>query len=418
MKILVVTLQFPYPAQSGFAMRVLQLTRQLAAHHEVTLLAYARADERDAVAALRRELRVVTVDRRFIAPGPAKRAAQLGSVLSPRPFACRNVHTPEMQAAIDALFAQESFDAIQLESSQACSFRFPADVPVILDEHNVESELLRRMGERERSLVRRAFSGLEYRRYRRFEQRVWQRVSGCAVTSARELPTVNAAAPWTPVAVVPNGVDLDYFAPSAAECEPDTVVFNGVLDYRPNLDGAQWLVDEVWPLVRARHPQARLTVVGRSTGVSVKSLEAPGVTLAGEVPDIRPYLRHAAVVTVPIRIGGGTRLKVVEGLAMGKAMVSTSLGCEGVAVEPGRDLLVADTAHAFARHIASLFADRALRDRLGRAGRRLSAENYSWKMAGDGLQALYARALATGDDPSRARATGATPRSLAVGGRA
>jgi glycosyltransferase involved in cell wall biosynthesis len=391
LNILVVSTQFPFPARSGFATRVYQLARQLAQHHNVTLLSYARPDEHAGVARLREQMsvEVVQCDRPSLG---AKRASQLLSTASPRPFHCRAVYSHEMQRKIDELCSNHAFDVVQLESSLLCEFAFPAGTGIVLDEHNIEYEVFQRVSRTEHSMARRSFNALEYARFRRFERRWWTRVDGCAVTSEREERIVRSHARASAVAVVPNGVDLEYFRPSASAVQPRTVVFNGILDYRPNLDAARHLVDEVWPLVLRRHPDAQLTIVGRASEADVRRLSRPGVVVTGEVPDLRPYLERAAVVAVPIRMGGGTRLKVVEGLAMGKAMVSTSLGCEGVEVRDGEHLLIADWASAFAEKIVELFDDPALGRELGRAGRALAARNYSWEQAGDRLEALHRRA--------------------------
>lgn len=399
LRVLVVCADFPYPPRSGFAMRVYQLARRLAGRHEVTLLSYASPADGDRVERLQRELAVEVVPRRPPSRG-AKRARQLLSVASPRPFACRAVESPELQAAVDGLCARGRFDAIQLESSLLCGLRFPAGVPLVLDEHNVEYEVFRRMQEGEQGRLRRAFYRLEHARFRRFEQRCWRQVAGCAVPSAREEAIVRRHAPATPTAVVPNGVDLRDFRPAAQPPEPRTVVFNGLLRYRPNLDAARFLVEEVWPLVAQRCPEARLTIVGRGEDADVRRLERPGVTVTGEVPDVRPHLARAALVAVPVRMGGGTRLKVLEGLALAKPMVSTTLGCEGIEVRHGEHLLVADTAQRFADAVLRLFADPALGERLGRAGRALMEREYSWEACAERLAELYERALAGRAEPA------------------
>jgi len=193
-------------------------------------------------------------------------------------------------------------------------------------------------------------------------------------------------APGQACAVVPNGVDLERFAPSDAAPRRHHAVFNGTLDYRPNIDAALHLVEDVWPLVRRRLPDATLAIVGRGEPAERRRLQQPGVELTGEVPDVRPFLRRAAVVTVPVRMGGGTRLKVLEGLALGRPMVSTTLGCEGIAVRDGEHLLIADGAEAFAGAIVRLFEDAATAGALGAAGRALMERSYSWALAGARLE--------------------------------
>jgi sugar transferase (PEP-CTERM/EpsH1 system associated) len=390
--VLVLSTQFPYPPRSGFEMRVYQLVRGLAARHSVTLLSFAEAHERDDVAELSREVSVRTVEYRP-ARGLGKRRAQLTKLVSRLPYACHHVHSEEMQAAITELCSSGAFDIVQLESSLFCQYAFPSDVRLVLDEHNIEYEVLFRMYQNERSLPRRAFSWLEYVRFRRFEQEAWRDVDGCLVCSEREAEVLHAREQELPVTVVPNGVDIDHFRPALASPEPETVVFNGVLNYRPNLDAALHLVDDIWPLVLARCPDARLAIVGRAGDVDVSALRRPGVEVTGEVADVRPYLQRAAVEVVPLRMGGGTRLKVVEGLALGKAMVSTSLGCEGIAVRDREHLLIADDAASFADRIVALFVDPAWGERLGRAGRKLVEHTYSWDLAGERLVGLYEQVL-------------------------
>ena len=162
-----------------------------------------------------------------------------------------------------------------------------------------------------------------------------------------------------------------------------------MLDYRPNLDAALFLADEVLPRVHETHPDARVVVVGRGGPDELQQVRRPNVDATGEVPDVRPYLARAEVVAVPILAGSGTRFKVVEGLAMSKAMVSTAVGCEGIGVEDGRHLLIADTPEAFASAIVRLFDDAALARSLGHAGREYVEREYSWTRAGERLQALY-----------------------------
>jgi glycosyltransferase involved in cell wall biosynthesis len=391
-------------------MRIYQLVRQISVRHDVTLLSNAwpadRADEdglSDQV-----PLRVIS---RQEPTRLRKRIGQLRSLVSPLPFACRVLFSDELQDALDELSASTQFDLIYVESSPMCCLRFPPEIPIVLDEHNIEYELYHRLYSGERSALRRGFNWVEYRRFRRFEENCWRRAGGCAVTSAREEPIVRAVAPNTETMVVPNSVDLDYFKPWSGDVTPDTVVFNGILDYRPNLDAAFHLVDELWPLVLARRPSARLTIVGRVSARDARALSRPTVEVIGRVKDIRPHIQSAAVVAVPIRIGGGTRLKVVEAMSMGKAIVTTSIGCEGIDVRNGEHLLIADDDDSFAARVVQLFDDAQLRADLGVAGRALAEARYSWNLAGDGLDELFRRILAASGPRSE---VAADPESVGV----
>jgi glycosyltransferase involved in cell wall biosynthesis len=410
MRILVVSTRFPYPPRWGFATRVYQLAHRLARQDEVTLLCPAEGVDPADVDDLRAELRVEFADRAGTG-GRSKRATQVASLARGRSFHLREFEGPELQLALGRLCSERRFDIVQLESSLLGELEIPAGPAVVLDEHNVEYEVFERMSAGERSPLRRAFYRLESGRFRPFEQRLWRAVDGCAVTSPRDAREVEAYAPETPVAVVPNGVDVDYFRPLARDVEPRSVVFNGVLDYRPNLDGAWFLVDEILPRLRARFPDATATIVGRGAEADLARLRRAGARVTGEVPDVRPYLAAAAVVVVPLRIGGGTRLKVVEGLALGRPMVTTALGCEGIDVGDGEHLLVRDGSEAFAAGIGSLFADPGLGQRLGASGRRLMEAAYSWEAAAARLRSLHERLRQDG------RSSPASRTPAAVGGR-
>ena len=385
--VLVVSAHLPYPPRWGFGTRVYQLMRQISSRHDATLLCYAAPGDEN-VERLRQEFPVEIVHRekRGVA---GKRARQLRSLASRVPYDVWTTHSREMQRVIDRLCAEKSFDIVQLESTLLALFEFPPEARIVIDEHNVDYEVYARMHETERSPLRRAFYRSQERRFERFEQRGWQEVAAVVATSEREAEIMRGHAPETPVTAVPNSVDVEYFRPDSTPVEPGTLVFNGVLDYRPNIDGVNFLVDEVLPLVQKHRPDVRLTVVGRGSEADVKALRRREVDATGEVPDVRPYLQGAEIVVVPIRMGSGTRLKVVEGLAMGKPVVSTTLGCEGVNVRDGEHLLIGDTAAAFAMQIVHLFEHPQVGEALGRAGRELTGREYSWDYAGERLEQVY-----------------------------
>ena len=237
MRVLVVSPYFPFPPVFGATVRIYQLIRQLAERHDVTLLSYGSDDDDAGARELSETISLRTV-RRGEETVLRRRVGQVRAIASGQPFATWVLGSKEMQAAIDDLCTRIQFDLIHVEFSTMSCFNFPAGVPVVVDEHNIEYELYKRLYEGERSLLRRGFNGLEYLRVRRMEERCWRDAQGCVVTSDREEPTVRATAPSTPTAVVSNGVDLDYFAPWTEATEPHSVVFNGVLNYRPNFDAA------------------------------------------------------------------------------------------------------------------------------------------------------------------------------------
>jgi glycosyltransferase involved in cell wall biosynthesis len=318
----------------------------------------------------------------------------LSSIVSKLSYQRRSVHSRAMQAKLDELAAMEPFDVIQIESSQLAGFDFNRSSLLILDEHNIEYELLYRMYRTEGSPMRRFYNRLEFMKFKREEIRSWQSVSGCVMTSAREQAIVKTLAPDTPTIVGANAVDVEYFRPSATPRNSHTLVMTGLMHYRPNIDGALYFVNEIFPLILASRPEMVFYIVGAGATDELKRLAGPNVVVTDTVPDVRPYVHEAAAFVVPLRMGGGTRLKVLEGLSMEKAVVSTSVGCEGIDVVHGEHLLVADDPRTFADAVLKVTSDDDLARRLGKQGRMLTEGHYKWEAVVDRLETFYRRLLA------------------------
>ena len=195
--------------------------------------------------------------------------------------------------------------------------------------------------------------------------------------------------------MIPNAADVEYFQPQATDPTPDgvTVLYFGLLATTPNRDAVAHFVGDIWPHVAASNPQACCKIVGGRAPPSLLQLAEPRVELTGFVPDLRPHLAGAAVVVVPLRLGGGTRLKIVEAMAMGKAIVTTTLGMEGIKAVPGRDILVEDEPEAFAAAVSRLLAEPGLAARIGQSARQLAMDKYSWSGAARDLEQFYRRVL-------------------------
>jgi polysaccharide biosynthesis protein PslH len=191
--------------------------------------------------------------------------------------------------------------------------------------------------------------------------------------------------------VVPNAVDVEHFKPSAALPASDgrTVMFFGAINYFPNVDGLLYLLRDVWPLLEKSHPQARLKIVGQYPTPEILAFQGPKVEVTGKVDDLRPHLSSAAVTVVPLRVGGGTRFKILEAMAMGRPVVSTSLGAEGILAQPGTDILIADDAASFAKAVGRVLDEPALAGLLGTRGRALVETHYSWGAASGRLEAFF-----------------------------
>jgi glycosyltransferase involved in cell wall biosynthesis len=376
---------------------VYEFVRLLARRHHVALLTYAVPGDDEKVKALVEVCTELHVVPRQAETDRGKRVAQLSATFSPQSYQRRSLYAPAMQAKLDELTRREPFDVIQVESSQLAGFTFDRRSAIVLDEHNIEYELLYRMARTEGSPVRRVYNWLECKKFRREETASWRLVSGCVSTSDRDDAVIRAFAPGTPTAVVPNAVNVDYFHPQAAAAGPGdgaALVMTGLMHYRPNIDGALYFVREIFPIILASRPDAVFYIVGAGAPDELKRVASRNVVVTDTVPDVRPYIQSSAVFVVPLRMGGGTRLKVLEGLAMEKPVVSTSIGCEGIDVVHGEHLLVADDPPAFAASVATLLADRRAAAALGKNGRRLVERQYRWDTVVGRLEQFYDRVLA------------------------
>jgi glycosyltransferase involved in cell wall biosynthesis len=376
------------------------LMTQLARRHDLT--AVMLVDHEFDVEECRRAMQaycrdVVLVPKLNLGEGLAMRLSQIKSVASTRSWERRLAALPEMKRALDRVLRAKRFDLVNLEFSflGECDLRQapPNERPprLIVDSHNIDYELARQYARAGRSLARRLYAAVNWRKLRREELGTYRDADGVYLCSAEDERRLLDAIPGARTAVIPNAADVDYYQPRPSDPPPDgrTVVFFGHLSYAPNVDGVIYFVEEIWPRVVEAHPEARLKIIGARPSRSLQRLAGPRVELTGFVPDLRPHLAAAAAVVVPLRLGGGTRLKIVEAMAMGKAIVSTRLGAEGIEAVPGRDLLIEDQPDAFAAAVNRLLGDPELAARMGKSARSLAAERYSWSGAAQALEGFY-----------------------------
>ncbi len=383
MKLLMVSAYLP-GLNSAAGERNYHLLRALACQHEVSLLSLVgntREEENSGISLLKDlayPLRLVphTIPH-------SKRWQQLLSVARGSSYFLNLFALEEMQSALDTMLARDHYDAVFFESALVAGYRLPAGVKVIIDQHNIEHEILHLTYERERAWLRKWYNWYEYRLVKRAEIERCRRADLVLVTSERERHILKALLPESVIEVVRIGVDIETFSGACAEREvPHQIIFTGTMNYYPNIHAVLFFARHCWPLIRAQVPEATWQIVGRYPPPEVWRLnDLPGVTVTGSVPDVRPYLAASAVAIAPLQIGSGTRIKILEALAMGKAVVSTSVGYQGLAVESGQHLLVADQPEALARSVVELLQNPSLRITLGNAGRALVEAEYSWEQA-------------------------------------
>jgi len=385
MKILVVSPFLPSPEKSGSRIRTMTLLRSLAGH-DVFLVAFKEEDEavpEDVLRSLSRE--------HYVFPRP--RLGPLRSVLnffSLRPLMARRFKDKEARRTVCRLVGEKGIDVMICEAVLVAGYARPFRWLLrVLDAHNLE---FMRAGQR----IRTASSPLKKTMYRliagrmkRYERRALRDFDLSLVCSEADRRALEKIAPGKRAVVIPNAVDTEAFVP-ADEDAPPKIIFTGTLWYEPNLDAARRLVLDIWPLIRSDFPDVELLIVGDHPPSEVLSLAGrPGVTIIGPVEDIRPYLRQAQIFLAPIRTGSGTRQKILDAMAMGLPVVSTSVGSEGIEAEDGESICLAETPAEFREKVRRLIQDPELRRRLARGGRRLVEQRYSRRAVIDKLAGLF-----------------------------
>ena len=418
------------PPRIGAQARVHGLMTQLARRHDLTavMLIDDEFDAEECRQAMQTYCRgVVLVPNPYGRDGLAKRLLQLRSLASTRSFERLRVMVPALQQALDRVLRAKRFDVVNLEFSFLghCDLRQapPGErLPrLVVDSHNIDYDLARQYARAGGGLVRRCYAAANWRKLRREELGTYRDADGVYLCSVADERRLLEESPGARTAVVPNAADVDYYQPRPTDPPPDgrTVVFFGTLSYVPNVDGVIQFARDIWPRIAEAHPEARCKIIGSRPPPSLLELAGPRVELTGFVPDLRPHLAEAAVVVVPLRLGGGTRLKIVEAMAMGKAIVSTTLGAEGIDAVPGRDLLIEDNPEAFADAVNRLLAEPDMAARIGQSARRLAVEQYAWSGAAEALEGFYRQILELGSrrqrssDPGRCPAAGYLPEGLA-----
>jgi glycosyltransferase involved in cell wall biosynthesis len=393
----------PSPPTFGAQRRIQGLMATLSRRHEITgvSLISPDLDARAAEEAMRKYCAEVVLVPARSWQGAKKRVAQLRSLFSLRSFERRFYDLPRLREALDRCLTRRAYDVVNVELPFLALQRLrrapPGQPPprLVLDEHNIEFDLARQQAGKELGFARRLHNSTNWPKLRREEMLAWTRFDAVAFCSAEDQSRARELVPALRSAVVPNSVDVDDFRPRPGDPPPDgrTVMFFGAINYFPNIDGLMYLLREVWPLLEKSHPQARLKIVGQHPTPEVLAFRGPRVEVTGRVDDVRPHLAGAAVCIAPLRIGGGTRFKILEAMAMAKPVVSTSLGAEGIGYEDGRHLLIGDDPKAFAAAVGRVLDDPALAARLSQAGRALVEERYSWGAAAERLERLYEEAL-------------------------
>ena len=387
----------PYPPKGGNLQRSYYLLRGLSREAEVDLVSFHRRasladpildEAKKALSSFCRSVHVYPIpnerSRITFAGGLAR------NLLEREPYTVAELRSAPFREKVRDLLRSRSYDAVHFDTVDLATYRvLLGGEKSVLNHHNIESRLFRRRAPYEENRLAGLYLRLQAAKLERFEDRWYEAFDRNLFVSAEEMETIASRFPTVQAVVVPNGVDTGYYRPGVGE-EEERVVWVGGLGWFPNRDAVSYLTERIWPLIRERRRGASLDLVGAAPERLVpKNAGSPGIVVHGFVDDLRPIVARAAVVIVPLRVGGGTRLKVLDAMAMGKAIVSTTVGFEGIDAESGKHLVAADRPEEIAEAVARLLGGREERTVLGRNARKLVEERYDWNVVERTLVTLY-----------------------------
>ncbi len=389
MNILFVTPRLPLPADTGARIRTYNLLKNVAKNNQVTLLSFAFEDNQEAIQKLK-ELGVEL----YLAKGNG--AIKLRYLFGSTPLSIQKYCSKDLENQLKNVISINKFDLVHFDHLHMAQYIDAVNgIPCVLDEHNVESIILKRCAEIEKSFIKKGLFKSQAKKMVDFESRLISKFSKCLTVSETDKQTLyELSGGKANIEVIPNGVDTNFF--SAQYVIRDTqheesLVFTGSMDWLPNSDAVRYFCKEILPLIWMKKKEAVFYVVGKNPPKDIIRLgeQDKRIIITGLVEDVRPYLASAAVFIAPLRIGGGTRLKILEAMAMEKAVVSTTIGAEGITYTSDKNIVLRDSPEDFADAVLMLLENSVKREALGREGKILVQSNYDWPIITNKLNSFY-----------------------------
>ncbi|MEN6520991.1 MAG: glycosyltransferase family 4 protein [Armatimonadota bacterium] len=389
MKILFLTQLFPYPPVCGGTIRSCNILRHLGVKHDVVLVSFVRedptAEQMGVAASFCREVHTVPIRRS--AAANVKFAVR--SLFSHDPFIIARDRVAEMQRTVDGLLAPGGFDMVYVDHLQMAQYMDRWDhIPWVLDEHNVEWKIIERMAQGERLSAKGLYAAIEWKKLKKWELSACEKADLIlTVTETDKATLLSERRSSGNITCIPIGVDFDSFPRAGLSPNARNILSIGTMSWPPNIDSILYFADEIYPEIKSRSDGVKLVIAGSKPPGSIKRLSRLDNTIevTGFVHDLSALTSEAAVFIVPLRSGSGLRVKILNAMAMGLPVVSTSVGCEGIGAEHGRHLLIADTPQAFSDAVLRLLSDFGLRKQLAEAGREFVLSNYGWDSIWDRL---------------------------------
>ena len=397
MKILFLSPTVPFPLTDGGRIRVFNLLKQIAAKSDVTLLAL-ETQPTDAEGVT--ELQQLGIQVHLVSNAPTLPRVSFGTLvnafLKRQPITVARYALPAYRQKLKELVATENFDLVHYEMFHTAQFRTETELPSVLSQQNVDSAIWRRLCSETTNPFYKFAYWTQQLAFQRYERVLSPKFDAVTCTSDIDAAVFQRHCAADTIEIIPNGVDVTHYQPDFTSEAPAHLIYIGSMDWYPNEDAVAFFADEVLPQIQEKVPDVQFSIVGGNPSALVEKLaEREGVVVTGRVPEIKPYFAEATVFVVPLRIGSGTRLKILEALAMAKAIVSTSVGAEGLDLKDGEEIFIADEPRPFAEAVARLLTDPSLRRRIGENGRARVEQDYDWRSIGEKLHTLYESLIKT-----------------------
>lgn len=389
MNILILSPFSPYPLNQGGKIRIYKIIKNLSRSNSITLAAIVDNKLQSEPGPLQQLCKEII----FVERPPKLWRDRFDFVFGKDPYNYVRYFSVDMKRELARLIKLKSFDIIQIEFTMMWQY---ADIfngiPIVLDTHNIENKIVRQVKNTYRNPLRKFMYVIEERRLRNKEEQAWRECCLCFTVSDKERNFISSyLGNSNKVFTIPNGVDLEWFKFYPKTNMGKQLLFLGSMDYRPNLDSALYFLEEIFPLIQSKIKDVKLDIVGRELWRIQNHSSIKGVEYHENIPDVLPYFRKADVLVVPLRYGAGTRIKILEAIAAGIPVVTTSKGCEGVEVTNGEHLLVADSPEEFASAVQRVIEDDNLRNSITQNARELVERNYSWEMLVEEMEGYYHR---------------------------
>ena len=391
MKILFLSPTVPFPLTDGGRIRVFNLLKQIAKKSDITLLALeTQPTDEEGVA----ELQQLGVQVHLVPNAPTLPRVSLRTLVNAfrkrQPITVARYDLPAYRQKFRELIATENYDLVHYEMFHTAQFYTETDLPGVLSQQNVDSEIWRRLCSETANPFYKFAYWTQQLTFQRYERVLSPKFDAVTCTSDIDAAVFQRHCAADAIAIIPNGVDVTHFQPDFTTEAPAHLIYIGSMDWYPNEDAVAFFTDDILPGIQSEVPDVQFSIVGGNPSARVQKLaERDSVVVTGRVPEIKPYFAEATVFVVPLRIGSGTRLKILEALAMGKAIVSTSVGAEGLDLKDGEEIFIADTPKSFADAVTRLLTNPALRRRIGENGRARVEKDYDWRSIGENLHQRY-----------------------------